>query len=275
MPQISIVIPAYNEEAAIGSVLDALFKLNIDAEIIVVDDGSSDRTAEIAKAHGARVIRHPQNMGYGMSVKDAVRVAITDTILLTDADGTYPIDRIPDLVTMFNQGYDMTVGARQGAAYRGTFLKMPARYVFKFLVEMTTGRHIPDINSGLRIFRKSTSMKYFADICDGFSFTTTITLIYMLTGKSVSYMPIDYFKRIGKSKVKMIRDSLRTLQYITECIVRYNPLKLFLLLSAITVFLGIAAGSMLGPYAFLLGVFFAMVVFAQGLIAESMRRPRE
>jgi glycosyltransferase involved in cell wall biosynthesis len=272
MAQVSIVIPAFNEEAAIGQLLDSIRELHLEGEIIVVDDASTDRTGAIASEHGAKVVRHPMNCGYGKSVKDGVALATHDTIIVTDADGTYPVGRIPEFLNTFERGFDMIVGARQGAAYRGTFLKMPARIVFKMLVEFTTGRHIPDINSGMRVFSKRTVEKYFADICNGFSFTTTITLIYLLTGKTVSYIPIDYSKRIGRSKVKIVRDTLRTLQYITECIVRYNPLKLFLLLAIFAFLIGVV-GIIWSPMIFFIGLFTAILTFALGCIAEMMRRP--
>ena len=281
MDRVTIIIPAYNEEGAIASVLSQIRALGLAADIIVVDDGSSDRTAAIASAQGARVIQHPVNCGYGRSVKDAVLQAQTDIIVVIDADGTYPADQIPVLLARFAEGFDMVVGARQGAAYRGSFLKMPARIVFKFLVEFTTGRHIPDINSGLRIFRRSTVQRYFPDICDGFSFTTTITLIYLLTSKTVGYVPIPYHRRIGRSKVKIIRDSLRTMQYITEVTATYNPLKLFLLLSWFLIVLSLAfllyaIVDTSGVAVVTSAIFFAaaIIVFAMGLIADPVGKIR-
>lgn len=271
--KVSIVVPALNEEAAVGPLIESIRALGIDAEIVIVDDGSSDKTGEIAASMGARVVRHPINCGYGKSIKDGVSFATNDTIVLTDADGTYPVDRIPDLLASYGHGLDMVVGARQGAAYHGTFLKMPARFFFKMLVEFTTGRHIPDINSGMRVFSKKTVEPFFPDICNGFSFTTTITLIYMLTGKMVSYIPIAYSKRIGRSKVKIIRDSVRTLQYIVECILRYNPLKLFILLSIAAVVIGIV-GWFVAPMFFFLGLLSALIIFAIGCLAESTRTAR-
>lgn len=274
MATVTIIIPAYNEEGAIGPVLDALKALPIDAEVIVVDDGSTDGTGRVAREHGARVITHAVNGGYGRSVKDGVHAAATDIIIVTDADGTYPIDQIPVLLKRFNEGVDMVVGARQGKEYRESFLKSIARWFLKKIVEFATGRSIPDVNSGLRVFRASTSKAYFPDICDGFSFTTTITLVYMLTHRSVAYLPIAYHKRVGHSKVKMLKDTLRTLQYITECIVRYNPLKIFLVLSLLAFFVGVVATPFLGWAPMIFGFNTAIVVFAIGLIAESMRRPR-
>jgi polyisoprenyl-phosphate glycosyltransferase len=281
MERVTVVIPAYNEEDAIASVLAQIKALPLQSDIIVIDDGSTDRTGEIAAAHGARVIRHPINCGYGRSVKDAILQSPNDIIIVTDADGTYPNEKMPELLTRFYEGFDMVVGARQGPAYRGTFLKMPARIVFKFLVEFTTGRHIPDINSGLRIFRKSTVQRYLPDICDGFSFTTTITLIYLLTSKTVGYMQIPYHKRIGRSKVKIVRDSLRTMQYITEVTATYNPLKLFILISGFLFLLSFAfvihAAVAMNLVTFLMSsVFFtgACIIFALGLIADPVGKIR-
>jgi polyisoprenyl-phosphate glycosyltransferase len=244
MNTFSVVIPAYNEEQGIGSVINAIRAQNPDCEIIVVDDGSTDNTALVAERAGSVVLRHPANGGYGRSLMDGIRAASHDVIVITDADGSYPVERIADLVRKIDEGFDMAVGARQGTQQYDSALRAPARLFFKFLVEFTTGSHIPDVNSGLRSFRKSQALPYFPDLCQGFSLTTTLTLIYKLTGKFIVYLPIEYRKRIGKSKVRILRDSLRTLQYITEVIVTYNPLKLFLLLSllpgslALTAFLG-------------------------------------
>jgi polyisoprenyl-phosphate glycosyltransferase len=279
MSTYTVVIPAFNEEAAIGPVIDAVRALQGNPEVIVVDDGSTDATADIARKHGANVVRHPGNGGYGKSVMDGIAVARNDVIVLTDADGTYPIDRIPELVAKVEEGFDMAVGARSGPAYRGTFLKMPARIALKALVEFVTGRHIPDINSGLRAFRKSTVTPYFPNLCQGFSFTTTITLIYMLTMHLVVYVPIAYHKRVGHSKVRIIRDSLRTLQYVTEVVATYNPLKLFLLLSVacggtgvllllISLFFAFGLLSLLGS----LLVLGAVLLFGMGLQTEALRK---
>jgi glycosyltransferase involved in cell wall biosynthesis len=275
MHPVTVLIPAFNEEKGIGAVVDAVRALKLHGEVLVVDDGSTDKTAEVAREHGARVIRRAGNAGYGRTLKDGIAAAAHETIVVTDADGTYPVDKIPELLEVFSGGYEMVVGARQGSAYRGTFLKMPARIVFKFLAEFATGRRIPDINSGLRVFNKSDAMRCFPDLCNGFSFTTTITLVYMLTGRTVGYVPVPYYHRVGRSKVKIIRDSLRTLQYLTEAIVRHNPIKFFLLLSILT-FLGSCVFTVfLGLAALFEGFLASAIVFALGLVAEAARRPRE
>ncbi|MCP4109293.1 MAG: glycosyltransferase family 2 protein [Desulfobacteraceae bacterium] len=232
---LTVVIPALNEEKAILKTIEniksALKKHNIEHEVIVVNDGSTDKTGKIAEEYGAKVIHHPKPGGYGLSLKDGIMAAHHDIIAITDADGTYPTDRLPDLYNIVvEQGFDMAVGARTGSEYRGTFLKMPARRVFLWLSEYAAGQKIDDINSGLRVFKKEIALKYMPAIGNKFSFTTTITLVALLEGYFVKYIPIDYYKRVGKSHVKYWRDSLRSLQIIVENILYFNPLKLFLLL---------------------------------------------
>jgi polyisoprenyl-phosphate glycosyltransferase len=237
---ISIVIPAFNEARGVGTTVANISATLIVAnlapfEIIVVDDGSTDDTGKVASDAGARVLRHPHNVGYGRSLKKGIEAATYDMIAICDADGTYPAAAIPELVRLYNDGFDMVVGQRQGAQYRQSALKMPLRAVLRFLVEWTAGRRIPDINSGLRVFSRDAAMKYFPHLCDTFSFTTSMTLAYMMTKRFVTYYKIDYFERTGSSKVRLFKDSLRTLQYIVEAVVYYNPLKIFLLLSLICV----------------------------------------
>jgi glycosyltransferase involved in cell wall biosynthesis len=239
---ISVIIPALNEQDATGQTVRDITETLTQAaigpfEIVVVDDGSSDNTGRRAASAGARVIRHPHNVGYGRSLKDGIRAARFDTIVISDADGTYPVEKIPALLRRYSDGFDMVVGARQGAHYRESMLKMPLRQVLRLLVEFTAGRAVPDINSGLRVFSRETVLRYFNHLCDTFSFTTSLTLAYMMTNRFVAYEPIDYHERVGKSKVRLVRDSLRTLQYILEAAIYYNPLRIFALL-AFVVFLG-------------------------------------
>ncbi|MBE7440648.1 MAG: glycosyltransferase family 2 protein [Spirochaetales bacterium] len=230
--QCSIVIPALDEEKGIGETLKSIRATeeanSLEIEIVVIDDGSIDQTGEIARGLGATVVRHPSPAGYGHSLKDGIRAARFDTIIITDADGTYPLDQIPALLTRYQQGFDMVVGARTGSEYRESVLKLPLRFILKWLVEFTTGRKIPDINSGFRIFSRATALNHLDRLCNTFSFTTGMTLAYMLTGRFVDYIPIAYHKRKGKSKVRLFRDSLRTMQYIVDAILFYNPIKLFI-----------------------------------------------
>ena len=281
---VSIVIPAYNESNAIGPTVKSAKQVLVDAnyenfEIIVVDDGSSDDTAVKAKAAGARVIQHPHNIGYGRALKTGINESKFDTVVITDSDGTYPIDQIPNLLHHYEKGFDMIVGARTGNHYRGSALKWPLRLLLKFLVEWITGRLIPDINSGLRIFSKKTAINFLPHLCDTFSFTTSMTLAYMMTGRFVGYQNIAYEERVGNSHVKLWDDSFKTLQFIIQAIAYYNPLKLFILLSifcvflalisvAFAVFFNIATGFVMGVGAIVCSI----IIFSLGLLAEILRQ---
>lgn len=281
---VSVVIPAYDEEHGIELTVRSLhgvfeksgFK---NYEVIVVDDGSSDSTGARARKAGARVVTHPHNVGYGRSLKDGIAAAQHDAIVIADADGTYPVDRIPDLLQQYVQGFDMVVGQRTGNHYRESAIKAPLRRILKFLVEYTAGRKVPDINSGLRAFSRKSVQPYFQHLCDTFSFTTSLTLAYMLTGKFVTYVPISYHERIGRTKVRLFRESLRTLQYIVQAIIYYNPLKIFLMMSALCLlFAGFSlAVAMIFQItsAFILSVgsiLVAMLVFAIGLLADLLKQ---
>jgi glycosyltransferase involved in cell wall biosynthesis len=248
-------------------------------EVVIVDDGSRDETGARAEQAGARVLRHPHNVGYGRSLKDGIRAARYDTIIINDADGTYPIDAIPDLLARYSEGYDMVVGARSGEHYRESLIKMPLRRLLRFIVEFTAGRSIPDINSGLRVFRRSTALEYFDHLCDTFSFTTSMTLAYMMTGKFVAYVPIEYNKRVGKSKVRLLRDSMKTLQYIVEAAIYYNPLKMFALMACIVLAsslvsfaLALIAKLNVFFYVGVGGIISSVIVFSLGLLAVLLRQ---
>jgi glycosyltransferase involved in cell wall biosynthesis len=284
---ISVVIPAYNEAAGIGSVLDELRQILgapqlAGAQIIVVDDGSADATAERATAGGAHlVVRHAHNLGYGRSIKDGIAAATHDVIVIADADGSYPVAEIPRLVQRFHDGFDMVVGARSGPNYQESAIKAPLRGILKFLVEFTAGRRVPDVNSGMRVFSKATVSMYVRHLSNSFSFTTSLTLAYMLTGRFVTYEPIDYRPRIGTTNVRLVRDSLRTLQYIVHSITIFNPIKLFLLLSLACALIAVVCFVLTmadffpgGGIATVLALLAAIVVFALGLLADLIQGSR-
>jgi glycosyltransferase involved in cell wall biosynthesis len=281
---ISIVIPAFNEAGGIAGTIASLRQAlaaspEEGAEILVVDDGSSDDTGRLAAEAGASVVRHPHNVGYGQALKSGILAARHDTIVIIDADLTYPAESIPELVAEYRKGFDMVVGARTGHHYAGSVFKGPLRDMLKFLVEFSAGRSIPDANSGLRVFSRKTVSGYLPHLCNTFSFTTSMTLAYMLTGRFVTYLPIPYHERVGTTKVKLLKDSLRTLQYIVQAIIYYNPLKLFLLLTLITVGLAVAGfvtaaiTGLNAPYFLGVGgLLMSIVVFALGLLADLLRQ---
>ena len=280
---ITIIIPAFNEEKAIKNTIDRLKSLskkeNWISEVIVINDGSTDNTSSISKSLGVVVIDHPTNGGYGLSLQHGIKLAKHELVAITDADGTYPIEKLAELVKMVEEkGFDMAVGERQGREYRRGLWKYPARIIFKLLSEYVAGRRIPDINSGLRVMKREKLLPHYERTCYGFSFTTSITLIFFLNGYFVGYLPIAYEKRVGKSKVKHFRDSLRTAQIMVSVIAFYNPLKLFLLVSFVS--LGSAILSeILGmifdfsSLLFLSLLFIAVIpiIFSIGILAELIR----
>jgi glycosyltransferase involved in cell wall biosynthesis len=279
--RVSVVIPAYNEENALASVIasirSCLEKSSIEHEIVVVVDGATDRTEQEARAAADKVLVHPQNCGYGRSLKTGIAAASNNRIVITDADGTYPIDRIPDLLKLLGS-FDMVVGARSGKFYRGGIVKRMGRVVFRYLSEYATGQRIPDINSGLRVFRKNQIMPFFPLINSGFSFTTTSTLSYLLNDLLIAYVPIEYHKRHGTSKVHHIRDSLRALQIIMEAILRCNPIKAFLLLAMPFVafaFLSLPIGMMFNSHIVSLAGWIALctsgVIVGLGFLAVALQ----
>ncbi|WP_375308430.1 glycosyltransferase family 2 protein [Bradyrhizobium sp. A11] len=281
---ISVIIPALNERNGIVETIErgraALEGAQLTPyEIVIVDDGSVDGTGALAEQAGAKVIRHPHNIGYGRSLKDGIRAASYDTIVISDADGSYPMEAIPGLVARYKQGFDMVVGARTGPNYRESMLKSPLRAILKAIVEFTANRDIPDINSGLRVFDRKVAISYFEHVSDLFSFTTSLTLAYMMNAKFVDYVEIDYKERIGRSKVNLFRDSIRTLQYVLEACTYYNPLKIFVLLAMMCTALAVV--SLIGGIAlqlvsaFVLGVgaiLLSILVVAMGLLAVLLKQ---
>jgi glycosyltransferase involved in cell wall biosynthesis len=242
--EISIVIPAYNEERAITTVVADLKAAMAQAdwiyEIIVVDDASKDATAKSAEATGVKVISHPTNVGYGGALHTGIGAAAYSWIAPIDSDCSYPAVELLKLLPYANS-HDMVIGARQGKNYWGTFFKYPARLVFLALAQFVVGYKIPDVNSGLRIFRKSVVVEMLPRLCRGFSFSTTITLSFLTSYRFVRFEPIDYLSRVGSSKVRYFRDTLRTLQLMFETIVYYNPVKAGIVLMLFPFFIGCLA----------------------------------
>jgi glycosyltransferase involved in cell wall biosynthesis len=231
-PAFSLIIPAYNEQNGILPVLDQLqATLNAAAcqyEIIVVNDGSIDDTGKLLRPYpGIRLIEHRRNCGYGASLKTGIRNAKYPWIVITDADGTYPNDRIPHLISLTDQA-DMVVGARIGANVRYSNLRKIPKWFLVHFAQWLTRSTIPDLNSGLRVFRKSVVERFLTILPDNFSFTTSITVAMLMNNYAVHYEPIDYHARVGKSKIKPIRDTLRFVQLILRTGVYFAPLRVFM-----------------------------------------------
>ncbi len=276
----SVVIPAYNEEDGIQPALHDLKKalsgVKAPFEIIVVDDGSADRTAERAReVDGVEVISVPINRGYGASLKTGIRRAKHDILVITDADGTYPPDSIPTLVDQIGL-YDMVVGARVGESVAIPLVRRPAKWFLGKLASYLAGQRIPDLNSGLRAMKRSLVQQYEHLLPSGFSFTTTITLSALCREHLVKYVTIDYLPRTGDSKIRP-RHAFDFLLLIVRTVIYFNPLKVFLPAGAVL----FAAG--LGKFVYDLsygnlseGAIFALLsgglVWAVGLLSDQISR---
>ena len=242
MKGISTIIPAYNEEEGIGKVLSHLCAIlgetGRDHEIIVVNDGSTDRTGEIVRETGVTLLEHTANRGYGASLKDGIRAAQYDDILILDADGTYPQDAIPALLAEADR-YDMVVGARIGGNVAIPPHRRFPKWILRKMADYLVGMKIPDLNSGLRLFKKSIALKFFNILPNGFSFTTTITVALLSNNSRVKFIPINYNKRTGKSKFRPIQDTFNLLNLILRTSLYFNPLKIFVPFSLILFLLAV------------------------------------
>jgi glycosyltransferase involved in cell wall biosynthesis len=233
-PGVTIVVPVYNEEHGVEGVLERLAKieLGVPVELLAVNDGSVDGTAaKLASVRrrlaNLRVVTHHVNQGYGAALKTGFAHAKHDVVVITDADGTYPEDRIVDLIACIDDGADMAVGARLGANVHIPLVRRPAKAFLRHLASFLAGTPIPDLNSGLRAFRRELVLRYRPILPQGFSFTTTITLASLTNGHRVDYISVDYAKRSGKSKIHPIRDTLGFTQLIVRTVLYFNPLKVF------------------------------------------------
>jgi glycosyltransferase involved in cell wall biosynthesis len=238
---VSVILPAYNEEEAIAEqikvIRNLLLSYKIKHEIIVVDDGSQDRTGELALRSNARVLRHSQNRGYGSALKTGIFASQHETIVIIDADGTYPIDQIIDLIVKLENA-DMVVGARLGRHVSIPWVRRPAKWVLGRLATRIAGKKIPDLNSGMRAFRRKCVQQYFAILPDRFSFTTTITLALLNDNYRVLYHPIDYYRRLGRSKITPL-DFMDFMMLILRIAILFKPLKIFLPIACFVGILGI------------------------------------
>lgn len=232
-PVVSVLIPCYNESASIA---DTVERLNRELsggptfELIAIEDGSTDDTLAGLRALEAqwptlRVIPHDRNRGYGAALKTGMRHARAELVAIIDADGTYPIDRLGHLVALA-ENYDMVVGARTGANVTYPLIRKIPKYFLRRWVSWIVKYSVPDINSGMRVFRKSMAQKFVRILPDGFSFTITITISSMRNNYRVHYEPIDYFARTGQSKIRPIHDTLRFLQIIGRTGMYFAPLRI-------------------------------------------------
>jgi glycosyltransferase involved in cell wall biosynthesis len=237
---ISVIVPAYDEEATVAAEVESIRRaLSCDGivhEILVVDDGSKDRTAQQAVQARARVLRHPENRGYGAAIKTGIVAAKHDTIVIIDADGTYPADQIPALVSELETA-DMVVGARRGPQVHIPLIRRPAKWLLGKLASRIAGQPIPDLNSGLRVFRRECMKQYFPILSNRFSFTTTGTLALLADDYRIVYHPINYYRRSGQSKIHP-RHFMDFTILVLRMAMLFQPLKIFVPLAFSCGFLG-------------------------------------
>lgn len=234
---VSVVVPVYNEKGAVSDTVrqltSTLGSAHVPWEIILVDDGSRDGSAQVLdgiRQEHVSVIHHRANRGYGASLKTGIKAAVHPWILITDADGTYPINRIPDLIREAASA-DMVVGSRSGANVHKRFFRSIGRDIVRRFASYVAAADIPDINSGLRIFKKEDALRFWNLFPEGFSFTTTITVASHTKGNLVTYLPIDYYKRTGSSSIKPAKDFIGFMSLIARLSLYFRPLKVFVPLS--------------------------------------------
>ena len=281
--QVTVIVPVYNEKDSILTTVQGLNEVmassGLKYEILIINDGSTDGTEALLENNlfpNTKVIHHTQNRGYGAALKTGIRNAQYECIAITDADGTYPNERIPDLVARLTEdSYDMMVGARTGNKVAIPLVRRPAKWAIGRLANLIAGEQIPDINSGFRVFRRQAVLHFFGILPDTFSFTTTITLAMLSNGYLIDYVPIDYHARTGRSKFRPIRDTWNLVKLILSIALYFAPLKIFLPLSVLLLLLAIGWGlftrfalGQLADVSTIVIVMTAIQVAVIGLLAE-------
>lgn len=241
--KLSVIVPVYNEEGAVTNTFtkleDELNRLGIQYEIIAVNDASTDKSLQLLKKIPSIILlNNPYNLGYGASLKRGLCAASGSWILIIDSDETYPIDKIPDLLQYAND-YDMVVGNRNHK--KDALGRRPAKFILKKLAGFLVNKDIPDINSGMRLFRKDLAMDFFNLYPSGFSFTTTITMCFFVHDYTIKYVPIPYLQRIGSSSIRPWH-FFDFMALIFRLILFFKPLKMLFIPTVVIFILGVAKG---------------------------------
>jgi glycosyltransferase involved in cell wall biosynthesis len=276
--KVTVVIPAFNEAVSIGETVRDIHLHLPEAEVLVVDDGSTDSTAEEARTAGAYVWRHPYNIGNGAAVKTGIRLASGDKIILMDADGQHNPADILRLLDA-SQGFDMAVGARDPRT-QANLLRRWANHIYNMVARYATRFPIADLTSGFRVVDRETVIQYLYLLPNTFSYPTTITLAYLRSGRTIVYVPVRARKRQGKSKIKLMRDGSRFLLIIIKITTLFSPLRIFLPVS-VAFFLGglanyVRSYAMTGRFTNMSALLFitAVIVFMMGLVSEQVTQLR-
>ena len=235
--KISIVLPAKNESAAIGQTLAQIQQLQFAHEIIVVNDGSTDQTKQVAESAGAKVVTHPYSKGNGAAIKTGARTATGDIIVFMDADGQHDPQDIPRLIEKIEQGYDLVVGARQKGS-QASVGRGIANALYNNLATYMTEQKVEDLTSGFRAVRADKFREFLYLLPNGFSYPTTSTMAFFRAGYSVTYVPIHAAKRIGKSHIQPLKDGVRFFLIIFKIATLFSPLKMFLPIAILLFMIG-------------------------------------
>ncbi len=239
---VSVVIPAHNEEHAAGPTVErvraVLSQLRVRSEVVVVDDGSADGTRLAAERAGAQVIVSPVNRGYGSALKRGIAATNSDYVVILDADGTYPPEVLPQLLELA-KSVDMVVGDRSAAMANVPLIRRPAKWILNKLANYLARQSIPDLNSGMRVFKRDSLERFIPLLPDSFSFTTTITLCMLSSNMDVAYVPIEYGKRVGHSKIRAV-DFFSFLLLVLRIVMLFQPLRIFMPLGGALFVIGIA-----------------------------------
>jgi len=272
---ISIIIPAKNEVKGIESIISKLKKNYSDSEIIIVDDGSDDATRELCKEHKIICISHPYSKGNGAAIKTGVRNASGEIFVFMDADGQHDPEKISELISKMDEGFDMVIGARS-ASSQASIGRLCANTFYNWFASLMVGQRVEDLTSGFRIVRADYFKKFLHLLPNGFSYPTTSTMAFFRSGYSVGYVPIEANKRIGKSHIKLIKDGVRFLLILFKIGTLYSPLKIFFPISVMSFSTGmlyylytyISVGRFTNMSALLFTT--AIIIFLMGLISEQI-----
>lgn len=272
---ISVVIPAKNEARSLQELIPRVRAVLPDAELLVIDDGSTDNSAVVAEEQGARVLRHPYSMGNGAAIKTGARAARGDILVFLDADGQHDPADIPRLLKKIEEGYDMAVGARD-AASQASLGRRLANGIYNRLAGYITGRSIADLTSGFRAARARRFREFLYLFPNGFSYPTTSTMAFFRAGYSVTFVPIRASKRTGRSHIRPFQDGVRFFLIIFRIGSLYSPLKIFLPISVFFFLLGashylytfITSSRFTNMSALLLST--SVLIFLIGLVSEQI-----
>lgn len=235
----SIIIPAKDEEQGLQVLLPELRKLHPDAEIIVVNDGSTDNTQRVCIEAGVTVVKHPYAKGNGAAIKAGARVAKGDYLVFMDADGQHNPADIERLLAKVGEGFDLVVGARSGRDSQASVARWSANAFYNAFASWMVNRKIDDLTSGFRCANRRKFLSFLYLLPNGFSYPTTSTMAFFRAGYSVGFVPIDVAKRLGKSHINLVRDGVRFLLIIFKVGTLYSPLKVYFPTAVISIGLGL------------------------------------